>query len=169
MNTSIDAGTPIHYGRQIGVIQQHFLDTGKVQIALNDGKIFTTSFKRLMEKYARDEVAFGDASTQTRKSCDSKPPFIDHNLSDAQRKQIARKQGYVNSCMRNQRVLDVHDCEISIREHALNTNDSRCPTTKTVRQWCQRYIASNGNPLALLDRNSKRGNRDAKLPECVFQ
>lgn len=162
---AIEKGTKICVGKRAGFIDQHFLNTGKLNIKLEDGSDFTLATTRLMKLYNEGTVVFGEPSKvfdpQTRKS---NVVYIDKKLTDAERSEIDFKKSYVDACVRNGRLAMQDDCELLVREHALARGDEKCPATRTVRRWAYRFLATD-NARSLLDRNACKGNRQSKLPK----
>lgn len=168
MNIAIEKGTKIIFGKHRGEIEQHFLETGKLNIALENGSHITKTLQQLMKGYNDGLVKFGEIPTRTdSRTHAEKTVYIDMKLTDEQRAEINRKKAYVESCWLNGRLLDVHDCDFRVREVAVNSGDSRCPTARTVRKWAHRYLACNSDPRALLERRDRRGNRKPRLTEAA--
>lgn len=167
MHFTIEKGTKITVGKRQGVIDQCFHNTGKLNIKMEDGSDFTITHNRLMKLYNKGEVVFGepptyvDANTQK-----SKIIYINKKLTDAEREEITRKENYALACIRNKWLLSQSDCEVIIREVALKLGDEKCPSTKAVRGWAHRYLATD-DPRALLDHHACKGNRKPKLPEAA--
>ena len=167
MNSSIRTGQQLIIQGTVAHITQHLEALKQIHICTEDGRHKVCNEVDFYEMYEKGDLRFVDPNPYIPKKND--PLAIMHCLPADERETIRQRKAYVEAVITEDGHWNTDSDERNqgIRLVAEQLHDLNPPSTVTIKRWYSRFRAAKSNLLALVPRESRRGNRTPRLSAAV--